>query len=400
MEPTADTNRLFSPSGCLEKEALQAYLRHETRPEETRAIELHLAECPLCSDAVDGLSLLPAGHSLETILQQARPAPEAPKIRRLPPRLSIAAAASIALFLVSFLIIRSLDREMDGAGPLSLEQRPQTAEPQRLPGPPDSAEAVKQDKKDITQTMRTSSGKAAVTVNQEYAALREQDQGWFETSRTAGDMEDGYMADIQQYATDEVKESTVTILEQKNVTTGEDVKSEALSPVLAGLSQVDKDAEMVSEEKATGRKDKEDRAVADNRARYGNVVTRTVPSSAAKATDQSGLLSGMDAYNKGDFTGAAGEFRQTLKKNPSDANARYYYAMSLVYQEQYTQALEEFQKITLNDGSALYEAARWQMATVYRTTGDIPRARTILQAIIDGNGTYRRAAEEALDQLK
>ncbi len=51
-------SRLFQPSGCLTSEAIGQYLRGELSGEEKHMVEQHLEECPLCSDASEGLNML------------------------------------------------------------------------------------------------------------------------------------------------------------------------------------------------------------------------------------------------------------------------------------------------------------------------------------------------------
>jgi len=41
---------------CLSKSQLQGYLDKSLQPEELYAVEMHLIECPICNDAVDGLN--------------------------------------------------------------------------------------------------------------------------------------------------------------------------------------------------------------------------------------------------------------------------------------------------------------------------------------------------------
>jgi len=47
--------QILDSSACLSKGQLSGYLSRSLYPEEVRAVELHLSECPFCSDALDGL---------------------------------------------------------------------------------------------------------------------------------------------------------------------------------------------------------------------------------------------------------------------------------------------------------------------------------------------------------
>lgn len=49
--------QVLENSACLSKGQLLGYIKHTLYPEELRAVELHLSGCPICNDALDGLEL-------------------------------------------------------------------------------------------------------------------------------------------------------------------------------------------------------------------------------------------------------------------------------------------------------------------------------------------------------
>jgi anti-sigma factor RsiW len=46
---------IFQVSNCLGREELRAYLEDPISAEDRRRVENHLLDCPLCSDALEGL---------------------------------------------------------------------------------------------------------------------------------------------------------------------------------------------------------------------------------------------------------------------------------------------------------------------------------------------------------
>lgn len=58
MSPFSNIHELFNDSGCLSQEALDKYIRQLLSDEDRQRVEEHLASCPLCSDAIEGLSVL------------------------------------------------------------------------------------------------------------------------------------------------------------------------------------------------------------------------------------------------------------------------------------------------------------------------------------------------------
>ncbi len=61
-------SRLFHPSGCLTHETVEHYLHNTLSEEEKRMVEQHINECPLCSDAVEGLNMVNASKR-ESVIQ-------------------------------------------------------------------------------------------------------------------------------------------------------------------------------------------------------------------------------------------------------------------------------------------------------------------------------------------
>jgi len=70
---TAEKNKydgLFTPSGCLTSETLRRYEDSSVNTSEKKAIEKHLSECELCSDAVEGLKLMNNPEKISSIVAE------------------------------------------------------------------------------------------------------------------------------------------------------------------------------------------------------------------------------------------------------------------------------------------------------------------------------------------
>lgn len=68
---------LFTPSGCLSNQGLTRYIEERLDPEEKKLVELHIAGCELCADAVSGYRqharpemVIPEVHALNRQLHQ------------------------------------------------------------------------------------------------------------------------------------------------------------------------------------------------------------------------------------------------------------------------------------------------------------------------------------------
>ncbi len=103
---------------CLTQEQILRYLRDETSPDETRAIDRHLTRCPMCSDAMEGAMMLDSKDLEKAFLQSKAYILEktnadklqktALKVVRTPNRYlryALSAAASLAVLVVAALWI-------------------------------------------------------------------------------------------------------------------------------------------------------------------------------------------------------------------------------------------------------------------------------------------------------
>lgn len=66
--------QILDNSACLRKEQMVGYLKGDLYPEELRVVELHLSECSLCNDALEGLQTI---EQLNAAIDQI-PFPELP----------------------------------------------------------------------------------------------------------------------------------------------------------------------------------------------------------------------------------------------------------------------------------------------------------------------------------
>jgi protein TonB len=56
MNAFPHNHEMFNDSGCLSQDALEHYLQHLLTDDERKLVDDHLSSCPLCSDAIEGLS--------------------------------------------------------------------------------------------------------------------------------------------------------------------------------------------------------------------------------------------------------------------------------------------------------------------------------------------------------
>ncbi|MCH7657376.1 MAG: TonB family protein [Bacteroidetes bacterium] len=114
-------NNLFLHSGCLTQEAIRFYNNSTLTGEELMEVRQHMEECPLCSDAAEGLKLVPGHKEQKESVQDIRKG----LFRRLEERSEssrrhlkiaktyryVAAAASVILIVGIFSIYHFLLRQ-------------------------------------------------------------------------------------------------------------------------------------------------------------------------------------------------------------------------------------------------------------------------------------------------
>jgi tetratricopeptide (TPR) repeat protein len=95
---------IFQVSNCLGREELRAYLEDPISAEDRRRVENHLLDCPLCSDALEGLETmgLESLHSLQDFdsFRKNLPVESEAIIRTLTPVKVLSRVAAIAAVLV------------------------------------------------------------------------------------------------------------------------------------------------------------------------------------------------------------------------------------------------------------------------------------------------------------
>ena len=63
---------LFMPSGCLTGDALMSFVSGSLKGSELKQAEQHIAECPLCADATDGLRIWLKENTSDTVSERNR----------------------------------------------------------------------------------------------------------------------------------------------------------------------------------------------------------------------------------------------------------------------------------------------------------------------------------------
>jgi hypothetical protein len=118
-----------------------------------------------------------------------------------------------------------------------------------------------------------------------------------------------------------------------------------------------------------------------------------------KAENENGSLDvAMKNFNSGDYKKSAKEFEKILKHEPENIDAIYFGAISDYLNGNSARAEGGFDKV-LKKGSKFVEGSKWYKANILLTKGDIEHAKSLLQEIAAGNGSYKERAVKKMSEM-
>jgi hypothetical protein len=353
------SDHLFTVSHCPSEEVLLDYVKKRLSAQQSRMVEIHIADCPMCSDYVDGLSLMSDADNIHAITQQLNIEIDKASGRKTKKfffryrYMSAAAAVLLILVSVTFLLQNQIKMTMnedmvaqndmesknkDDASPMEesseLETETRLYESAKKAAPPISV-SLDDDVKQERVVAQTNSGQSSI-------------RGELQADIVVADevMDDDYRTDQYSLVLEEVAEVQNTA---SKTTGGNDVdrSKDASSP--ASLKQV------------------ESENAKDEDSNYWRKATTGGVKRKAEASESSMPYSqhqqGIDLFEGAKYQASFQYFEKVLKANPKDQTAKWYCALNLI-------------KLKRTD-----------------------EAKVLLQSIIDEGGTYKAQAKDELKKL-
>lgn len=410
MEHPSDKHKIFNISGCLTEDALIKYVKGQCNSEISRQIELHLTDCPLCSEAVEGLMEMKEPEKtpiiLEETFQHLFGKQEKTKIPIIPitkPQnkrglkvLYYGIAASFLLLAGSFFAIRYL--AMDNKSELSMldsaEEGVSASKEKSVEfAPPDSFSRDEIDDDDVSLEDKTQNNRNANHIVFEMSTNKSPEEekvvGGEKANSGAGYtviVDDLFLssdADEVIPGKDKMKEDNR--IEETEVVVVDRVQRMDVG-VVENLPVAGKTETSGSNQRST---------------KGGNKKSAAAQTPACNDTPstQKDMNDGLNLYKEGDYWGANEEFEKALSLEPDNGQALYYSGMSHFYNNDYANALRLFNQLLKNKNSVYYQSAQWQIAVIQIRQGETKDATRTLSRIIDENGTYRKQAEDEIQKL-
>lgn len=396
--PKQTKNNIFTKRLCLSEDELIRYSSGEMTEKDKHEVERHLPDCELCSEALDGLSLMkdPADYAVHKskILLSLENAMLPGKAKQTK-GYWLAAAAVIAVFVLSgiyFQFIQKTEKLTNGLADLPEHQNNNVSIASSVTDTQDSKTSVmKEETRADTNTpvsVNDSIGKSAknltVTDNQTY---RFSASGSKENSDEPEEV-------VNTVASDDLKEKEA-VSESNMVTTGE-------KPVLAETAaSFDKDeSKSVSKREVTMVSPLEEKA--DNiPATTGAAEINLNKNKSYKDADEAGLSSQevINLIEKEKYKEALSESKKLLVNYPGNVEVNYYTGLSYYYLNQPMDAIHYFDNVIYAHDTKYFEDARWHKALSYLKMNDKINTRKVLSQIISEKSSYRQKAERMLEQI-
>ncbi len=395
-----EINYIFNQSSCLTSREVEQYVSGTINDKELRRVELHLADCPMCSDEIDGYTLLKDKKTLPNVVDSlnekidksatvAKTIPLHSSSKKSLTKRFISIAASLILLLgAGYIINFYINSEKN-----NLAEAPLTGK-------------IKPSEKEIIDENVNNEKKYSEKSITEKNIIENNTKN-IDNLRKDNKVENDKIADV------ETEDNTVeTVLSEKEndkvkEEKAEDEKEISNDITFSAGSANDRTAEKnndisagssINEPKLSeNKKSSNDISFMITRgAKFKNKNTASKKEiEKYKSLRESALLSyGMNIYDE-----ALKDFNSYLKYKPNDYEILYKTGFSNYKLKHYNKAISNFNKVISEGINRYAEDARWYKANSLIKLGKKEDAKTILNSIIVKNGKYQNQALDLLNTL-
>jgi TolA-binding protein len=372
---------IFTESGCISREKILLYKEGLLRRSDMHAVERHLVDCQLCSEALEGLELVPNPSVLHELSNRFSNQNEKPKSDFRNYWAIAATLAGIALltyFAVDqFNSIQTNQQALDSSSKVKTEkQAPTTAQVQE-------AQEVQNQKgptpQGPTPIVKTTKPLQKITEDNNYQ-----------------------IEAVAEYPNEEM---TAKAESQDDLAAGSLYESHTSSPAVAnvdtekGLVGQNDAIRPIEPDVAKNKKTKEVKTTSEQEGRAPVFVEATTNKSESTYYS-SNIESQLLLYNKGKYEEAIVGFNKILKVDPKNESALFHKGMCLYHLKRFQEALDILQPVSESPGSSYMEAAEFQTALCLEELGKKDRARSTYERIIQNAGPFKDRATSNVRALE
>ncbi len=392
----SEINHIFNHSSCLTFNEIEQYVSGTLNENDKRRVELHLADCQMCSDEIDGFALLKDKNSLpdivaglhkqtDEIISAGKVIPLQSSRKKNIKRLFSIAASLILLLGAGFVINFYLNNADNNLAETSAAE--QNIKENTILNEPEE-NIVKEQTVKTDGTIRKNQNENTEKIS---ANLSEQNENNIETDKSEAVEHIPESEDIKENAEEISYESDNDIID--NVNTGnvsaDENTANNSATLVSGLAE---DKKVKSEEKPTENISFTTTRGADFK-RKNTVNKKEIEK--FKSMRESALLS----YSMKIWDEALKDFNSYLKYKPNDYEIIYKSGVSYYNLKKYNKAVTQFNKVISEGINRYVENAEWYKAQSLIKLGKKSEAKIILNSIIVKNGKYQNQALDLLNSL-
>lgn len=430
---TTDKNTLLEETGCLGRDLLLRYRDNRLSAEERHSVERHLVDCPLCSEALEGLALVSSPVVFDQLNDNIRQL-TASGTPSASPRQYWMAAASVSVIVILSAYLYSEYRSVqhpvvvlqhEPAGlpaeeNTSVRSASETATISKVPSAaaaaaptPATAAAVAennnrtapvatQQQGEVAAADATTEAIAAEPVAEQKTEESTDAEPFFgfnnppHTNQAAyPKLENPVWIDEKDNSKDKTLSETTS---KKSVSMNGNTGTANAITYIQNLKVIDYNIDNSGNLK-TGAPVKSVEPKYQNRQKKES----TDASTAAETRRISYLeLLGkpMSQYKNRNYQLAVAGFDEILVIHPGDQNAMFYKGLSLYNLQRFNDAIASLSGPGNDTSSTFNEEARYYMGKSYAALGNAAIAKDIFNALVAGNGFYAASARAELEKLK
>jgi|GEM_PF-2790936 len=390
-------HHIFERSACPGNECLLLYADGRLPHHEMHRLEAHLVDCPLCSDAVEGLALVPGTTMPDQLMKEGSAMFKrvaAPKTNEKWRVWMAAASLAVIISSVAWLYHNTNQPSNERVAEFSVPE-PITAAPVE----PEKKNEIAVQPQTIVDTIPHSVTSGAMQKQLQVATGINNEAAVTAAPEQQPEVTEG-KASIAE--SDEIHR-----MSEKNVAPASaDVAAFKLSTVKSKNSQ--RQIRYIEGLKTLAETDLDDYAdsllVPGNmgvEARFENEVAKK-----DKTEDQVHFVSystllenGIRKFKGKKYKEAVEIFSHVLAARSDDENALFYGALSYKGLKRFEKARMLLGEIVRKKDAVFYEEAKWNLALVHLDQGNEPEAKGVLNEIVVEKGFYATQASEKLKEI-
>lgn len=380
----SDIQKIFNHSNCLTHSEMSDYISGQISPELKRKVEIHIADCMMCADELEGLSNMKNPNDLEFIvdeineeidIQVSNKAVINPDRKRTPVKRIFAIAASIALLVTAgFFVNQFFKGANENLAEMAQEDYSLESEENAFNEESKTSEII------VEESDAIDTGDKIVTEEGSHTIESPNERDKFDNEDT--DEELSIVVDFDDV--EKTEQEFEEVAEEENIN-----RKELVDEMTEDVISTDELAKTKTE--------------STDEPFFGHTSRHIDLNKKANKDKQKRLKSirssSMLSYDEKVYNEASEGFDEYLEYNDSDKEVIFKNGVSQYYLKQYTEALNSFNSVLSFGQNPYFDDAEWYKIQTLLKLGKKEDATILLKSIISKKGKYKNKAEDVLKQL-